>query len=124
MSAAAEMLALLAKHEPGAIPKIGLTPAQVRAAAAKYQRVELPVLVESFEPRRALARDWRKNSHGGARIPSYVIEAMAKDYARLGSARKVGTLYPRDLSTILYILRSRGIPLKGRGGPNNRRKAA
>jgi hypothetical protein len=122
VSHATEMLGMVDRHLD-ANAKIGLTADQVRAVAAKYRAVPVPEMVKTFDPLQAMARAWRKSSHGGARIPDYVVNAMVQDYTRLGSTRKVAALYNRDFTTIMYIFRTRGIPLKGRGGPNNRRKA-
>jgi hypothetical protein len=72
--------------------------------------------------RRAAARAWGKLQHGAAQIPSYVVEAMHAEYLRTGSLRAAGGAFGRTKQAMAYIFRQRGLPMKGRGGPN--RKAA
>jgi hypothetical protein len=119
MTDAASILALLDKHAPApnTAGKIGLSPQRVRALLGPVEAIiEQPLSAEAA--RLAIARAWPKLAHGSGKIPPYVIAAMAADYARLGSLEKTGALYGRDASTMQFIFRSHGVPMRKRGGAN------
>lgn len=123
MSNAAEVLALLDKHMPDpALSKVGLAPARVRALL-NGDAMATPTKFSPADARRALARAWRKSSHGSVGIPAYVVGAWHAEYCRLGSLRKAAALFDRTMQDFAYVFKQRGLPVKSRGGPN-RRKAA
>lgn len=70
--------------------------------------------------RRAAARAWPKQSHGGREMPEYVVRAMYAEYQRTGSMAVAGKAFGRDPSSLLAIFHRRGLARKSRGGANHR----
>lgn len=66
--------------------------------------------------KRAAAREWRKLSHGRGKIPDYVVEAIAADYAQTQSLTITGRRFNRSPSTLSVLLRRRGHKMRGKGG--------
>jgi hypothetical protein len=118
---ASAILALLDKHAPdiNKVAKIGLSPQRVRELTNPPAHGSASaVTITPEETRRLLAKNWRKLSHGGGRIPGYVVAEMAADYARLKSLDKTGALYGRTGEAMRYIFRSHGVPIGKSGGAN------
>lgn len=79
---------------------------------------------DAAEVRIALARRWRKNSHGGRAIPRAVVLGMYAIYERTHSLRKTGDVFGRDAGTMGTIFKNHGLALSGRGGANHRHDRA
>ncbi|MBI5771896.1 MAG: HNH endonuclease [Verrucomicrobia bacterium] len=122
MSAAAEILALLAKHEPPAtaVTKIGLTPAQVRALAAQCRPVELPTPQEARRGLARLVRDGRRDRSGrrgawGRRgLPEHVWRAMYAEYCAGRSCAEVAAIFGGTRQSVHEVFRVRGLRLRPR----------
>jgi hypothetical protein len=92
----------------GALGRIGLSPAQVRAQLL----ASAPLTRE--ETKRAMARQVKKGSCGRGGLPDYVIATMFADYQQLSSLSKVGKLYGRSRQVMWEIFSSRNLPLNPR----------
>ncbi|MGH8187522.1 MAG: HNH endonuclease signature motif containing protein [Steroidobacteraceae bacterium] len=116
MSNAAEILALLAKHEPAParVTKIGLTPDQVRAAMRRLAPVEMPTPAEA---RLGLARHTRRARVGkwGRRgLPDHVWRAMYAEYCAGRSCSEVAAIFGGTRQSVHGIFEARGLKLRPR----------
>jgi phage antirepressor YoqD-like protein len=68
--------------------------------------------------RRAAARAWPKGSHGSRPIPRYVVDAMHREYLRVGSLRTAAATFGRTKQDLAWIFRHHGLEIHRRGGRN------
>ncbi|MCX6952594.1 MAG: HNH endonuclease [Verrucomicrobia bacterium] len=116
MSSAADILALLAKHEPpaAAVTRIGLTPAQVRSAAARARPVEMPTpaearLLSAKLTRRARLAHWGRNG-----TPEYIVRAMYEEYQRGKSCGSVAKIFGGTRQSVFEMFQTRGLKMRPR----------
>jgi hypothetical protein len=74
----------------------------------------------------AVARQWRKSSHGARTIPDYVVQAMHTEYLRTGSLAAAAAKFSRTKQDLAYIFKSRGLHVNQPGGDqrSSKRRAA
>ncbi len=116
MSAAADILALLARHDlpEGAVTRIGLTPDQVRKVAARFRPVEMPTPQEA---RLAMARHTRaalKGKSGRGGLPDYVVRAMYAEYEKGKSLAEVAAIFGGTRQSVYDVFQVRRLRLRPR----------
>lgn len=116
MSYEAEVLALLAKHEPAltAVARIGLTPAQVRAAAAKFKPVEMPTPEEARRGLARLTRKARVGTWGRNGMPEHVWRAMYAEYCTGKSCAEVAAIFGGTRQSVHEVFKVRRLKLRPR----------
>jgi hypothetical protein len=113
VSSSADVLALLAKHEPVAM-KIGLTRDQVLAATAKFRPVAMPTPEEA---RRGLARMIRRQRFGlwGRNgLPEHVWRAMYAEYCSGKSLAQVAAIFGGSRQSVHEVFTNRKLRLRPR----------
>lgn len=97
-----------ARMTPSPIMRLGLSPADVRAAIERQR----PMTAD--EIRRAFAKRVRKQSVGRNGLPAHVVDAMYRDYQRLQSLQKVGEIYNRTRQAMFGIFQTHGLKMNER----------